>query len=635
VIIATAGHVDHGKTSLVRNLTGVETDSLEEEKRRGLSINLGYAFKNIDENVVLGFIDVPGHRRFINTMISGISGIDLGMLVVAADDGPMPQTLEHLQVMKVLGVERYLLVISKVDRVDENRAKTVEAEVLALLPKGTPAFRLSNTTGEGVDSLEDYLAGLARKKSCRNAHGLFRLSVDRAFYVKGSGLVVTGTIASGAVEIGDTLRIQPQNKILRVRGIHAQGKSSNRGSNGQRCALNVSGDIHRDDIERGDWLANPESLSPSQRFDTRIHILPDAGFGIKHMSQVKIHLGAKCLPAKIALLERDNSLSAGENALAQIITEKPVLCSHGDKFLIQDYGETAALGGGVVLDPYGPQWHRRSEQRLQYLSAIECDELEQVIEQLAIVANKIVNIDTLLQSRNRRPGSSLPNRPLGIRQVDTEQARYWLSDKKWDLVIQHMLENIRRLLLASPEEKGITPAQFKASCKLGDDEIVFQPALVELTLSQQIKLSGGLLCTPEHQVKRNGDNSPQWRALQTILRKAGRKIPSIAQLKQSGDLEQATLQKTINLALREKQLLKISTKRLALPETLKQYALVLADMDSQGVDLSVMNFRDRAECGRSLAVEILEFFDGARYTRRVGENRLIIDRAFSDKLSTY
>lgn len=632
MIIATAGHVDHGKTSLVRNLTGVETDRLEEEKRRGLSINLGYAYKNLDENVVLGFIDVPGHRRFINTMISGISGIDLGMLVVAADDGPMPQTLEHLQVMKVLGVDKYVLVISKIDRVDEHRVKTVEAEVLALLPKGTPAFRLSNTSGEGVETLENYFANLVREKSCRNAEGLFRLSVDRAFYMKGSGLVVTGTVASGSVDVGDTLRIQPQNKKVRVRGIHAQGKVSKRGSSGQRCALNVSGDIHRDDIERGDWLAAPESLSPSLRFDTRIHILPDAGFGIKHMSRVKIHLGAKCFPAKIALLQRDNSLSAGEHALAQIITEKPVLCSHGDKFLIQDYGETAALGGGVVLDPYAPERQRKSEQRLRYLSAIECDELDLVIEKLVLNANEIVNIDTLLQSRNRHPGSILPNKPPGIRQVDTEHGSYWLSDKKWDLVIQRMLETIRRLLLASREKEGITPAQFKGSCKLGDDEIVFQPALVELIQSQKISLSGGLLCTPEHQVNRKQDSTPEWRKLQTILRKAGRKIPSIAQLKQSGDLEQATLQKTINLAQREKRLLKVSDKRVALPETLKQYALVLADMDSKGVELSVINFRDRAECGRSLAIEILEFFDGVRYTRREGEKRLIIDSAFSDKL---
>lgn len=632
MIIATAGHVDHGKTSLVRNLTGVETDRLEEEKRRGLSINLGYAYKNLDENVVLGFIDVPGHRRFINTMISGISGIDLGMLVVAADDGSMPQTLEHLQVMKVLGVNQYVLVISKIDRVDEHRAKAVEAEVSALLPKGTPAFRLSNSTGEGVDLLEHYLAGLVREKTCRNTDGLFRLSIDRAFYMKGSGLVVTGTVASGAVEVGDTLRIQPQNKTLRVRGIHAQGALSNRGSSGQRCALNVSGDIHRDDIERGDWLVDPESLSPSQRFDARIHIFPDAGFGIKHMSQVKIHLGAKCLPAKIALLQPDNLLFAGENTLAQIIAEKPVLCSYGDKFLIQDYGETAALGGGLVLDPYGPKRQRKSEQRLQYLSAIECDELDQVIEKLAFVANEIVNIDNLLQSRNWRPGSDLPSKPSGIRQVDTEYGRYWLSDKKWDLVIQHMLETIRQLLLASPEEKGIKPAQFKARCKLGDDEGVFQPALVELIETKRIRLTGGLLCTPEHKVKPSEDSTLEWSKLLTLLRKAGHKIPSIEQLKQSGKLEHATLQKTINLALREKRLIKVSVKRVALPETLKQYALILADMDSQGLALSVINFRDRAECGRSLAIEILEFFDGARYTRRVGDKRLIIDSAFSDKL---
>ena len=357
MIVATAGHVDHGKTSLVRNLTGVETDRLDEEKRRGLSIDLGYAYWRPDSETVVGFIDVPGHRRFINNMIAGISGIDLGMLVVAAYDGPMPQTREHLQVMNILGVEHYLLVISKCDRVDEQRLHEVCRETASLLPDKTPLYKVSNQTGAGIDELRADLERLARNSTARETTENFRMAVDRAFNLQGQGLVLTGTVASGSVAIGETLLLQPHRKSLRVRAIHTQGAAAESGSAGERCALNVSGGIHKDDIERGDWIASKNCIDTTSRFDSRIHLLADAPFPLKHLSEVKLHIGAKHIKARLILLHSDDSRSArirpGESALAQLVTDRPILCCHGDRFLLRDHGETATLGGGIALDPAG------------------------------------------------------------------------------------------------------------------------------------------------------------------------------------------------------------------------------------------------------------------------------------------
>ena len=302
MIVATAGHVDHGKTFLVRNLTGVETDRLEEEQRRGLSISLGYAYWRPDDTTTIGFIDVPGHRRFINNMISGVSGIDLGLLVVAADDGPMPQTREHLQVMQLLGVEDYLLVISKCDRVSERRVTEVCDQTALLLPTGTPTFRISNTSGDGIDELRAELERRARDWSARTAKGHFRMSIDRAFTLQGLGLVVTGTVASGVVENGEILTLQPHGVPLRVRNIHTQDRPAAIGRAGERCALNVSGDVHKDDIDRGDWVVADNAIDSTTRFDSRIRLLQHAPFPLKHLADVKLHIGAKHCRARLLLL---------------------------------------------------------------------------------------------------------------------------------------------------------------------------------------------------------------------------------------------------------------------------------------------------------------------------------------------
>ncbi len=304
LIVATAGHVDHGKTALIRQLTGVDTDRLEEEKRRGLSINLGFAYRSVERDTTLGFIDVPGHTRFINTMIAGVSGIDLGMLVVAADDGVMPQTLEHIDVLRLLGIGQCIVVISKIDRVEPERVTAVADAAQALLGEDCcrAAFPVSNSTGEGIAALQQYLDKQAITHQQRSSAGNFRLSVDRAFLLKGTGLVLTGTAISGAVAVGDELQLLPQGVSVRVRSLRVQDHEAQRGRAGDRCALNVSGPIEKDQVKRGDVLVCRKEVPLCERFDATVSLLPNAPFAIKHLSPVKVYIGARRIAARLYLI---------------------------------------------------------------------------------------------------------------------------------------------------------------------------------------------------------------------------------------------------------------------------------------------------------------------------------------------
>ena len=394
MIIATAGHVDHGKTSLVRALTGMETDRLAEEKRRGLSINLGFAYRHSDKGTVLAFVDVPGHIRFINNMIAGISAIDLGMLVIAADDGPMPQTREHLDVLKLLGVKNYIVVITKIDRVEEDRLSEVREKAMALFAGEDPPviFNANNIDGSGVDALADYLESMAASNT-RNANsGYFRFPIDRVFTIKGSGLVVTGTVVSGVTSINDTLTLLPQGKMVRVRSMQAQEDDVSKTGPGQRCALNISGDIEKEDIERGDWLVGNENAPMTVRFDCQIRLLDNAPFQLKHMSPVKLYAGAGRSPARIALLA-GNTLQPGENTKAQIMLLDPVHICAGDRFLLRDDSESETLGGGIVLDIHAPGRSRSSNYRIKFLEKIDKKNPFEVLQTLC----------TFVSSHSHRP----------------------------------------------------------------------------------------------------------------------------------------------------------------------------------------------------------------------------------------
>ena len=394
MIVATAGHIDHGKTSLVKRLTGIDTDTLEEEKLRGLSINLGYAFLRADADTTIGFIDVPGHSRFINTMIAGVGGIDMALVVVAADEGPMPQTIEHLEVLRLLGIRQYVLVISHIDRVESARIKPVSEKVQAALGLKCPVFEINNIDGAGIANLKNYLLQTARRREPRRERGYFRLSIDRSFVLTGIGLVVTGTAMSGRITEGDKLYLLPDNKEVRVRAIHAQNEKSTTGRVGQRCALQLAG-IDKRQIKRGDWLHAGADTQISNRLNVRLEMSGGLTFKVKHLCPVKVYIGAKLTSARLYLLDRrgrGGELQAGNSVFAQLIIDGSVTCCRGDRLILRDSSESITLGGAIVLDPHAVYSPKLSQSAKNYLLAMEAATLEGVLRGLLIEQQRFLNL---------------------------------------------------------------------------------------------------------------------------------------------------------------------------------------------------------------------------------------------------
>jgi selenocysteine-specific elongation factor len=372
MIVATAGHIDHGKTALVRALTGVDTDRLPEEKARGISIDLGFAYLQ-GEAGLIGFVDVPGHERFVRNMLAGVAGIDLALLVVAADDGVMPQTREHLQILHLLDVRRGIVVISKTDRVSSARVAEVADEVQALL-SGTslaaaPVHRVSAIKGEGVDGLRQTLAAAAAAHRSRYRDGHhFRLAVDRVFSVAGTGTVVTGTVFHGRVKRGDRLVVSPAGHAVRVRGIEIRGLAAEDAQAGDRCALSLAG-AEAAQVKRGDWVVEEPLHAPTQRIDVLLKLLPSERSPLEHWTPVHLHLGTDALTARVAT-PRAHPIQPGASAHAQLVFDRPILAVNSDRYIVRDQSGRRTLGGGIVLDPFAPR-RKPGAHRPAQLAALE------------------------------------------------------------------------------------------------------------------------------------------------------------------------------------------------------------------------------------------------------------------------
>ena len=634
MIIATAGHVDHGKTSLVKALTGVDTDTLAEEKARGLTINLGYAYLPTKNNQQIGFIDVPGHHRFINNMIAGASGIDRALLIVAADDGPMPQTREHLDVLTLLGVEQIDAVITKIDRCSSGQINAASSAVKKLICEATAIepqiFPVSSTHMTGIEDLSAHLLNIAQHSSYQTDQHGFRLSIDRRFHIKGAGIVVTGTASAGQVSVGDTLTLLPQDLELRIREVRANDVKADNACAKQRVALCVSGKINLDDIHRGDALVDPHCASLTERIDVSISLLPHVSRPVKHLSPIKLHIGAKRVAGKIALINHsDSRLSPGDEAIAQLILEEPLSTTRGERFVIRDDSETHTLGGGFVLDPSGPKYGKSKPERLIWLDALRKDNLKAVVETL-IQEDQCVDFTRLAACFNHKqpsPSSFTPDDCLTFQS----------GGKAW-IVRKTKLAETRALLLSKVKEQLSEEQSEDGRSARGivRDKLISllrsrtHPALTEATLTALI--SKGELKSAEGRVQlpTNSNQSIQpnssWLKLRSALAKSGSQVPVLSELQTTAGLSDMELKLAIKAGKESGELHRLNASRFALVETLWAFAKAAEELaDEQS--LTVVAFKNELHIGRKLAIEVLEFFDSFRYTRRVGDNREIANKA--------
>jgi selenocysteine-specific elongation factor len=627
VIIATAGHVDHGKTSLVRQLTGVETDTLADEQARGLSINLGYAYLPCPHGIPLGFIDVPGHRRFINTMISGISGIDLGLLVVAADDGPMPQTLEHLDVLDILGVEHLTVVISKIDRVDQSRVREVEQRIRDLISdrrwRDTACFPVSSQDGSGIAALKESLLKQARQVCERQAHGGFRLSIDRAFTARGAGLVVTGTASAGKVAIGDRLLLLPAGEEVRVRDLRAHDEAATEANAGQRIALNLSGSVGVDDIERGDWVVDPDHALSSARLDVAFSLLKSASFSLKHLAPVKLHIGARRVAGRLALVAgADRRLNPGDSCIAQLILDKPVSAMLGDRFLLRDQAENVILGGGTVLDPDGPKYGKSRPGRIAWLEAMQASTAEEALAQL-VSRDQLVDLDRFWAIRNRKLDEVDAVLPENARCFEYDGRRYAVQHSLWSEAGAHIKQLVERRHEDHPESSGVKMTDLKAAMSREQETPLAMAALASMVQVGELVLRDGHISRRGFRKAESEHKRSQWNTLRAYLEQCDCQVPPLSEVADAIRIRETELRQVIKDATRKGELHRLNDNRYALPAQMLHFSKRVVDADRNGEELSVVNLKRHFQSGRKLTIELLEYFDSIHFTRREGDTRVL------------
>jgi selenocysteine-specific elongation factor len=624
MIIGTAGHIDHGKTSLVRALTGIDTDRLKEEKARGISIELGYAYTPVAGDEPLGFVDVPGHERLVHTMVAGAGGIDYALLVVAADDGVMPQTREHLAILNLLKVTHGAVALSKVDRVSESRINEVRAQIAALLGStplaAVPLFPVHATDPEnaGVAALRAHLHAAALSWPRRRDDGFFRLAVDRVFTLPGRGTVVTGTARAGQVRVGDTLAVMPSGVAVRVRSIHAQNRETDIGRAGHRCALNLTG-IEKAALARGDWLADPRALHPSRRIDVLLARLPGDAT-LKKLSPLHIHLGTAHHVARVLLLEGD-TLPAGAHARAQLIFDTPICAAPGDLFIARDAQALHTVGGGVVLDPVAPARRRRSPERRAFLDAIAALLDGRGVE--ALLRNSPQGLSMAELGRLCGRPTERITMPPDAQIIDAGGEQFAFSGSQWSAIQTRTVDALREFHAQQPGEPGIDRGRLRRMTLPAIADAVWRVLIDELVRSQVLRRTGHWLHLPEHRVTLSGREVLLAEKLNTALAAGGFDPPWVrdlaASLRAPDDevrlvLRKCTMQGGVYPVVRDLYYHRDSVRALA---------RVLKRLVHDRGEVQAAEYRDAIGLGRKRTVQILEFFDRVGYTRRIHEARVL------------
>ncbi|WP_288377827.1 selenocysteine-specific translation elongation factor [uncultured Pseudomonas sp.] len=627
MIVGTAGHIDHGKTALLQALTGQAGDQRQEERARGMTIDLGYRYAALAEGEPLtGFIDVPGHERFIHNMLAGAQGIDLVLLVVAADDGVMPQTREHLAIIELLGIPQALVAISKCDRVEASRRLEVQREVDALLAPGPYAgarqFALSSVTGEGVEALRQALVEARAQVQRRATQGGFRLSIDRAFAVSGAGVVVTGTALAGQVRAGDTLLLGKAGKPVRVRGLHAQNQAALVAEAGQRVALNISAErLTVEQVHRGDWLV-PEWLhAPSSRIDIELSLLPGETRTFEHFSAVHVHLGTQDVTARVALLEGE-ALAAGQRMFAQLLLNAPLQAVHGDRLVLRDQRAQRTLGGGQVLDPFAPSRQRRSESRLRQLQVLRdaCD-LEQALPALLAAAPTGLDPQRLERQFNRlRDSWRLPD---DVQVIATRQGPLLFDRQQWQALRREVLVQLARFHEQEPDQLGPDRDRLRRFCALPLERAAFVSLLDELLGEGAVASSGPWLHLPDHKVQLSDADTALWERLQPRLLEGAFDPPWVRTLAAAEQVEEAQVRLLMRKLARLGLLHQVVRDLFYPQETILRMAEMLLRQTQDTPVVQVAAFRDMLGIGRKRSVQILEYFDRLGLTRRVAEQRHI------------
>lgn len=621
MIVGTAGHIDHGKTTLVRALTGVDTDRLPEEKKRGISIELGYAFLPAPTGERIAFIDVPGHERLVHTMLAGATGMDFALLLVAADDGVMPQTREHLAVLSLLGLTRGAVLITKCDRLPAERIAALRTEIAELLVDSTlaqaPVLEVAATTGQGLDALRQLLFEAAAQLPQRGAAGAaFRLAIDRAFSLDGVGTVVTGTVHAGRIRVGDELVLTPdvRGSLLRVRSLHAQNAAVGEALAGQRCAVGLVG-IAKDEVVRGQWLVDPAVRLQTERLDAHLGLWPAEARALRSGAVVHVHVGSKAVMGTVAVLSSEQ-LEPGGEALVQLLLREPVAAWRGDRIVLRDANASRTMAGGRVLDPFAPTRYRRTPERLAELAALQLPEPEARLQALLEAAPLGVDLARFASSEGLREAPAVAA-ALQVREAGAAWALAEAAAERWaGLLLQRLADYHQR----QPDELGPDAGRLRRLCAPRLPEPLWRALLARLRTQGRLAQRGAFVHLPAHGVQLSAAEQRIAQKVAPRLAEAGFEGAWARDLARDSGESEALMRTTLARLAQQGELHQV-VKDLyyGVPEMHKLAAIARGLAAGSDGQVLAAGFRDATGLGRKRAIQVLEYFDRVGLLRRVGD----------------
>ena len=626
-IIGTAGHIDHGKTSLIKALTGEDTDRLKEEKERGISIDLGFAHLDLPDGTQAGIVDVPGHERFIRNMLAGAHGIDLVLFTVAADDGVMPQTEEHLDIIHLLGVKLAIFLITKADLVAASRIQDVEEEI-KILTLGTslensPILSFSAVTGQGLAELREEIVRRLQAVSKPPPKGYFRLPVDRAFVLQGHGVVVTGTALSGEVKTGDHVRALPGDQTFRVRSLQIHNRSVDSAGWGQRVALNLSG-LEKSSLERGHVICHEKLTLTTDRFDARLEVRPAATKGIKNHQRVRIHLGTAERLAKLIVLGPKEKLEPKEAAFCQITLTQPLLALRGDHFIVRDETAQRTLGGGIVIHPW-PRKHKKGEpdleNRLEFLCGDDNPRLiERFLEENDDFAASIEPLYQFLNLKEEEVRSSLDRTP-SILSISAEGEKLYTTERKWQELKKNIAKALQEFHASHALAAGMDMEELRVKLPYSISPRLFRILVEMLAAEKSAVRDGNLLSLPGHRVQLRADEKNLAERIKQLLGGNPLAPPDLRQLEKELGAERNKIAEVVRVMEREKSIIRVATDLYFVADCVDNVRAVLYKYLSENGEITAATFRDLLGSSRKYTIALLEHFDREGITVRIGDAR--------------
>jgi selenocysteine-specific elongation factor len=630
LILGTAGHIDHGKTSLVKALTGIDTDRLKEEKARGITIELGFAHLELPGGLCFGVVDVPGHEKFVRTMVAGVGGMDLVVLVIAADEGIMPQTREHLDILSLLGVRSGLIALTKRDNVEKEWLDLVTEEVRDFVAgtflEGSPIIAVSSRTGEGLEELKGALAKLAEQAAEKRREGFFRLPVDRVFTMPGFGTVVTGTLLSGEIAVGDDLEILPSGREGRVRGIQAHNVKGEKGQAGQRLAVNLQG-IDLDRVHRGDVIVPRGVFRATRAVDVRLDYLLSAPRELKHRATVRLHSATYEVTAQVVLLDRD-TLRPGESTYAQLRMKEPVLLLSGDSYILRAFSPQVTVGGGITLDPFPPRRRRRNDEALLLLEAFGATDPQHTI--FLIVNQSLLSgitfEDIVLRSgMPRKSVEAVLSTLLASGEIVqmTREPRLYLAKSSVESLKRGLLNEVTAYLSANPLKEGIGKEELKTRLPKRSDQRFFTPLLTALEKEGSV--------VPDREIVRPAGPAARSTAsvdglgvkMAAFITEGGIEPPTLKEIMGRFRCDEKTARDNLALQTRSGQIVRISADLFYSAAALDGLRETLVALLREKGEIIPTDYRERTNLSRKFLIPLLEHFDSEKVTIRVRDKRVL------------